>query len=54
MSDKVVWIGSGVIGFSLMFWGWFNIRRELHVRTGLCAFLLGCLLWAYAINTWSN
>lgn len=48
------WIGSGVKGFGLALWGWFNLRRDLRIFWGCCAVVVGCALWVYAVNTWCD
>jgi hypothetical protein len=47
-------IGLGVVGLGLMFWGWFNLRRGVHVYWGLLFFEGGVALWSFIINWWLN
>ena len=46
----------GLIGLMLLSWGWINMRIEKHLPTSGVAFVVGCILWAYAgfiILPWS-
>jgi hypothetical protein len=43
-------IGSAMLGISLMFWGWINVRTERQINWGLAAFLIGLSMWSYAVN----
>jgi hypothetical protein len=43
-------VGTAVASLSIMWWGWWNLRRERNTWLGACAFLAGCILWGYSMN----